>query len=160
VPTEWIAPFLGLLGTISATAVGLYQWRKTDRQRRTAKYANRRAEVMEALVQRLQQIQVLSRSEVISTDDMTAQTRGLDHFLIENRLWLDEPDSALAREYLHSLNKIHEAIQGDFSRLGLRIGTMPEGVYGEDVARLFAQLGHAENKLVTRARRAMRISGG
>jgi len=155
---DWLGPTLGLVGTAFATGVGLYQWRKADKQRRTARFATRRAEVMEALLQQLQQLQLASRTRTIDEAEMEKQAQGLNGFLIENRLWLETSEGDLAREYMQVLHEIYRVIkEGPSLDFKFIIGTEPSGVYSDSVAHLFVRLGQVEKALVQRTRKAMRI---
>jgi hypothetical protein len=149
----WLGP---VLGAAIAAAAGIYQWRKTDKQRRNSRFVTRRAEVMEKLVEQLQQVQILSREQAIDSTQLEVQTRGLNKFLIENRLWLEEADARLAREYLEALTTIHKAIQnGTPADFDLLIGTAPVQLYGPSVAHWLASLGRAEKELMARTRKAL-----
>lgn len=154
--SDWLGPSLALVGTIAATCAGLYQWRKGERQRRNARFTARRAEVLEVLLTRLQQVQLASRSRGLPESGLKDQTAGLNRYLIEHKLWLEPDEERLAREYLDVLLEIDQAIEkGAADDLELYIGTH-SSLYGEDVAHLFVRLGNAESGLVRRVRQVMK----
>jgi hypothetical protein len=138
--SSWLAPAMGLAGTLAVASLGYYQWRRSNRQRRDAEFFARRAETLETLVRKLQNVQLLSRTRTVAYSDIRDQTRPLNEFLIENRLWLEPEDEHLARQYLDALLAIHLAMAtSDAADLDVYVATAA-GPYSDGVADEFREL--------------------
>jgi len=74
---------LGFIGTVAVAALGYYQWRRTDKRGRAADFNKTRVTVLQTLVERLQQVQLLSRERAGQSADLDSQLKGLNEFLIE-----------------------------------------------------------------------------
>src|SRR5712691_220342 len=153
---SWLAPVLGLAGTVMVAALGYYQWRRTDTPRRERDFNKKRAATLQSLVERLQGLQLGARDRTAQSGDLEDQARRLNEFLIENRLWLEPGDKKLARGYLDALIAINAAMNSAPNEdLDIFIGTR-DGPYSDSVASEFRNLGAAEKALVDTAREAMR----
>lgn len=106
----WVGPVLALLGVVLATGAGYYQWRRTSKNRRQAAYHKRRAEILEALLAKLGELQLVSRRGTITPDELQAQARKLNEFLIEHGTVLSDEDKVQARHYLQALVDIHASL--------------------------------------------------
>jgi hypothetical protein len=152
----WLAPTLALVGTVVVAAVGYYQWRRNDKRRRAADFNKKRASVLRALVERLQKLQLLSRNRAGQSTNLASQAKGLNEFLIENRLWIRPNEAQLARQYLEALIEISSAMESASSEdLDVFIGTA-EGPYSDSVASEFRRLAKAEEELIDAVRAALR----
>ncbi len=154
--SSWLAPVLGLAGTVVVAALGYHQWRRTDKQRREREFNEKRAAMLQTLVGRMQGLQLVSRNRTVQRAHLEAQRKHLNEFLIENRLWLKPNDNELARSYLDALIAINAAMDSAPNEdLDIFIGT-DIGPYSDSVAGEFRKLGEAEKALVGAAREAMR----
>lgn len=152
---SWLGPVAGLFGTTAAAALGYYQWRKVNRQRQESEFYAKRAERLEILIQRLQGVQLLSRSRSVSYKQIQDQVRSLNEFLIENRLWLEAEDERLARQYVDALLAIHIAMStATTTDLDVYVAT-DVGPYSDSVAGEFRHLGAVQQALIERAREAI-----
>lgn len=153
---SWLAPVLGLAGTVVVAALGYYQWRRTDKQRRDREFNQKRAATLQTLVERMQGLQLVSRNRTVQRAGLEAQKKQLNEFLIENRLWLKPKDEELARSYLDALIAINTAMDSAPNEdLDVFYATM-DRPYSDNVAGEFRKLGEAEKALVDTAREAMR----
>ena len=132
----------------------LYQWRRTGKERGARKFNEKKAAILEELVRRLQDLRIISRQDAVQTLDLKNQTKGLNEFLIANRLWLDPDDERQTRNYLAALSAINAAIiSGSNEEIEIFMATAP-GPFSDSVAKEFRQLAEAERALVERARNA------
>ena len=107
---DWIGPGLGLLGALIATGVGVTQWRKDRASAQFSEYNRRRAQALEELRECLVALELASRNETASLDDLKAGIRPINRRLIENRHLFDEGLEEAARGYVEALIAIHEQI--------------------------------------------------
>jgi hypothetical protein len=152
----WLAPILGFIGTVAVAALGYYQWRRAGKQREEADFNKERAAVLQTMVGRLQDLQLLSRNRSIRPEDLERQIKGLNEFLIENRLWVDPISAQQARQYIDALIAINIAME-DASAEDIKvfIGTEP-GPYSDSVAGEFRNLASAEQALIETVRDALK----
>jgi hypothetical protein len=149
-----LGSILGSIATLAVAAIGFYQWRRTGKERGAQKFNEKKAAILEELVRRLQDLQIISRQDAAKPLDLTNQTRGLNEFLIANRLWLDPDDERQARNYLAALSAINAAvISGSNEDTEIFMATA-DGPFSDSVAEEFRQLAEAERALVERARNA------
>lgn len=147
-----LASILGAAATLAVAAIGFYQWRRTAKERGEQKFNEKKAAVLEELVRRLQNLQIISRQYASQPPDLNGQSKGLNEFLIENRLWLDADDDRLARNYLAALLAINAAmITGSNEDTDIFINT-DIGPFSDSVLQEFRALAEAERALVERAR--------
>jgi hypothetical protein len=155
---SWLAPTLGFIGTVAVAALGYYQWRRTDKRGRAADFNKTRATVLQTLVERLQQVQLLSRERAGQSADLDSQLKGLNEFLIENRLWIEPNEAHLALQYMEALIAINSAMESASSEdLKIFIATS-EGPFSDSVASEFGRLAKAEEALIDAVRVTVRKS--
>lgn len=151
-----LGSILGSVATLAVAAIGFYQWRRTGKERGERKFNEKKATILEELVRRLQDLQIVSRQNAPQPIDLKDQTKGLNEFLIENRLWLDPHDEQLARNYLAALSTINAAIiSGSSEDLEIFVSTAV-GPFSDSVAEEFRQLAQAERALIERTRNVAR----
>jgi len=152
---EWLGPVLGLIGTLVVAGLGFFQWRKTAERKRQSEFESKRAEVLQGLVERLQDVQLVSRERTSIDADINDQVKPINEYLIRNQIWLEPEDGQFAKQYMNALLAIHGEIQHSGKHdLDLYVGTeMP--LFSSEVSRLFGDLGRAQDQLVSRTRRAL-----
>ena len=156
---SWLAPALGFVGTVVVAALGYYQWRRTDKRRRAGDFNKTRAAILQTLVERLQQVQLFSRERAGQPADLDSQVKGLNEFLIENRLWIEPNETQLARQYMEALAAINSAMLTASSEdVELFFATSPGGLYSSSLAGEFHSLAKAEEALIKAVRATLRNS--
>jgi hypothetical protein len=153
---SWVAPVLGLVGTVVVAAFGYYQWRRGYKQRRESDFNKKRATVLQTLVAGLQDIQLSSRRSLMQPDELEQQDKGLNEFFIKNELWLKPDEKQQARQYLNALKAINVAMKDGTSE-DLRIFIATEiGIYSDSVAAEFRNLAQAEQALIEMVQAALK----
>jgi hypothetical protein len=124
------------------------QWQSGYKQRRESDFNKKRAAVLQALVASLQDIQLSSRRELMQSNELDLQVKGLNEFLIKNRLWIEPNDAQQARQYLNALIAINAAMaRGTSEDLEIFVAT-GVGLYSDSVAHEFRNLAEAEQALI------------
>jgi hypothetical protein len=156
---SWLVPAaLSFIGTVAVAALGYYQWRRTDKRRESSDFNKTRSTVLKTLVERLQQLQLLSRSRAGQSVDLDDQVKGLNQFLIDNRLWIEPSEAQLARDYMEALLAISSAMESAPQEdLDIYMVTA-EGPYSDNVAGEFRKLARAEEALIRAVRTTLKNS--
>lgn len=107
---SWLAPLLGLCGVMITAGLGYLQWRRTVRRQRSTTLQQRRAATLEELSKKLRQLEIHSRRGTITNEELQAQIRPLNEYVIESRSVLGSEDVGAARDFLDALIAIHREI--------------------------------------------------
>jgi hypothetical protein len=109
---SWLAPVLALVGTLIATLVGYYKFKKVNNQNRNSRYLSIKSQVLSELLDTLHYLELKSRNGDITADQLNSELIRLNKkFIMEYNFALDPQEKRWARDYIEGLVAIHIGMQ-------------------------------------------------
>jgi hypothetical protein len=107
---EFIAPVLGLLGTLLVAALGFYEWKRQHANPNRDANAAARREAYEGLWKRLEEINLELRMTRDQTPSLSDQLRGINEYFIGHSLYFEDADQIIIDKYVRALHYVRSVI--------------------------------------------------